>query len=320
VSARDDRSASATGSGDRPLVTVGIPAYNRPQMLARAIRSALAQDHGAVDVLVSDDASTDPAVQRVARDLARDDERLRYVRQVCNLGHAANYQWLLESARGNYFMWLADDDWIDRDYVSRCLAALLDTPANRLVCGLGRYYRDGEYILDERRTDLTSSRPGCRVIRYFSRVSLNGPLFGLARRPDLLSIGFPEVVGGDWLLVAAIAAQGAVRTLPEVRIHRSLDGLSADPGSLARSFGKRGLAARSHHAFFAAGLWRGLTARRGSLASMRPSARISVATLSAASILARFTLVDLVRSAVGPGWAAALERRVSTWLRARDGG
>jgi glycosyltransferase involved in cell wall biosynthesis len=303
---------------NEPLVTIGIPAYDRPWQLERAVRSALAQDHRAIEVLVSDDASSNPAVRQLGASLAATDSRLDFVRQPSNVGHAANYQWLLEAAHGDYFMWLSDDDWIDPEYVARCLAVLLEDSSTRVVCGLARYYRGASYVLDERSINLDCRRPGRRLIRYFSRVSLNGPLFGVARREDLLAVGFPQVAGGDWLLIAALAAGGRVLTVPGVHIHRSLDGLGADPDRLASSFGMRGLPARQHHVVLARRVWMEITFGAAAFDGMTRITRVWVATVAAALILVRFTLAELVRGVIGDRAADWLERRTSEWLRRRD--
>ena len=187
----------------QPLVTIGIPAYNRPALLRRAAHSALAQRDVSIEVVISDDASTDPEVGDVLTELATTDPRVRVLRQNQNLGHAGNYQAVLEAAEGEYFMWLADDDWLDPGYVACCLAVLAEDGGTVLVCGRASYYADGAHVVDERPINLISSRPGVRVIRYFGRVSLNGPLFGLARRDQWTAIGFPPSVAGDWILVAA---------------------------------------------------------------------------------------------------------------------
>jgi glycosyltransferase involved in cell wall biosynthesis len=314
------RRATNFADSERPLVTIGIPAYDRPAELDRAVRSALAQDHPAIEVLVSDDASPDPAVETVLGVLAASDARVRHVRQPRNLGHAGNYQWVLENARGEYFMWLADDDWIDPGYVSRCLAALEDDPTTILVCGLARCYEAGVHVLDERPTNLQSARAGLRLIRYFSRVSLNGALFGLARHARLLEIGFPQVVGGDWMLIAAVAARGRVRTLDEVHIHRSLTGLGSDASQLARSFGIRGVVARQHHVFVAARIWADTALGAGACGGMGRIARIVVATIAAASIVIRFTLAPMGLAALAPSAASKVEGRISAGLRARESG
>lgn len=300
------------------MVTIGIPAYDRPVELERAVRSVLAQDYRAIEILVSDDASPDPAVGRVGSRLAANDSRVRFVRQPHNVGHAANYQWLLEAARGDCFMWLSDDDWIDPEYVDRCLAVLLEDCTTRLVCGLARYHKRGAYVLDERSITLDSRRPGSRVVRYFSRVSLNGPLFGVARREDLLAIGFPQVAGGDWLLIASVAARGRVLTLPCVHIHRSLDGLGADAQRLASSFGMRGLPARQHHVAFAVRVWMDISFRARAFDGMKRFSRMWAGSVAAVLILVRFTLAELVRGAIGARAGAWLERRTSEHLRRRE--
>jgi hypothetical protein len=286
-----------------PLVSVGIPAYNRPESLERAVRSVLDQTHRRLEVVISDDASTDLAVTHVARRLSEDDSRVRYVRQSLNLGHDRNYQRVLELAEGNYFMWLSDDDWLDPGYVERCLAALQADHGLAIVWGTARYYRDGECVIDERPMDLGARRPGLRVVSYFARVSVNGPLFGLMRRSDLLAAGgFPEVPAGDWLLVAGMAARGRVLTVRDVHLHRSMTGLGSRKEELARSFGLTGGWARHHH------LW---VARHmlGALPVSRPAA-----ALSSLIVVLRFPGIALLRR-VGFG---RLEPHVSAWLRARD--
>jgi len=297
-----------------PLLSVGIPAYDRPATLERAVRSVLAQQLRDLEVVVSDDASPDPAVAQTGERLAREDARVRFMRQPTNLGHAANYVWVLQSARGEFFMWLSDDDWLDPGYARRCVEQLRADPSARLVCGLARYYRDGAPVVDERPIDLRSRRPGWRVVRYFGRVNMNGPLFGVARREDLLAAAFRDVVGGDWLLVSAIAAQGQVRTLADVHIHRSMSGLGSEAERLSRSFGLRGFLARHHHLVVAANLWREIAWRDSAYDVLPRLARLTTATLSAAAVLLRFPGVDMLRRA-GLG---GLEQRAIAWVRARD--
>lgn len=265
------------------------------------MRSALAQDHSELEVVISDDASTDPAVPEVTSKLAAADPRVRVIRQPVNLGHARNYQAVLDAAHGEYFMWLADDDWLDPGYVTGCLAGLAANAGNVLVGGQGRYYRDGSHVVDERPINLNSRRAGMRLIQYFALVSLNGPLFGVARREALLRTGFPDEVGGDWLVVAELAARGAVRTLTDIHIHRSLEGLGGDAERLAESFGMRGLAARQHHVVFAARLWRLIAGGGPPFDQLRPMARLGVASTVAALVLVRFTFPAIIRDALGRG-------------------
>lgn len=106
---------------DAPLVTIAIPTYNRAgSYLSETLASALAQDYAPLEILVSDNASTDGTEELVRRSM---DRRLRYVRHGVNIGSTANYNFCLASARGDYFLLLHDDDAIDRDFVAVCMAA-----------------------------------------------------------------------------------------------------------------------------------------------------------------------------------------------------
>ena len=283
-------------------MSVGIPTYNRRPLLERAVRSVLAQDHGEIELIVSDDASPDDSAAAMT---AIGDPRLRFTRHPVNLGHAANYDWVLRQARGEYFMWLADDDWLDPSYVRRCLAALRGDPATILVCGLARYYVGDVHEVDERPIDLLDERPGARLLRYFARVNMNGALFGLARREDWLRRGFPDVAGGDWLVVAELAGRGKLRTLRDVHVHRSMTGLGGDEERLAGSFGLTGFLARHHHVWVARHLARELRPRHGPL----------VAAAVAALVTARFEGPKLARRA-GLG---GIEQRLIAAVRAREG-
>lgn len=93
-----------------PLVSVVIPSFNRGYCVARAIDSALAQTHRAVELLVIDDGSTDDTAVQIATRYG-DDERVRYVAQD-NQGVAGARNTALALARGAYVALLdSDDTW-----------------------------------------------------------------------------------------------------------------------------------------------------------------------------------------------------------------
>jgi glycosyltransferase involved in cell wall biosynthesis len=299
-----------------PLVSIGIPTYNRSASLQRAIRSALEQDRSDIEVVVSDDGSSDDT-EAVVRSIAATDARLRLIVQPRNLGHARNFEAVLTAARGEYFMWLSDDDWIDREYVSRCLEALR-RHGDALVCGLARYRADGRHVVDERPTDLLSRRPGARVLAYFARVNVNGALFGIARRTDLLEVGFADSVGGDWRLVSALAARGRIRTVRDVHIHRSMEGLSSDAVALARSFGMGGVRARHHHVVLAGRLACEIACGGTAFAPVPVLERILIAPLVALLIVLRFPGIQLARRILERLGLDDVEPRVTAWVRRRD--
>jgi glycosyltransferase involved in cell wall biosynthesis len=93
-----------------PLVTIAIPVYNQEQYVASAIESALIQTYPNLEVIVSDDASTDRTKEICQRYLS--DGRFKYFRNESNLGRVANYRKLFyELASGDWYVNLDGDDY-----------------------------------------------------------------------------------------------------------------------------------------------------------------------------------------------------------------
>jgi len=110
------------------LVTIGIPTYNRgDERLQRVLDAACNQNWSNIEILVSDNASIDDT-EKLMRSVS--DPRVRYIRQETNIGANANFNCLLQEARGHWFLLFHDDDLIDPDFVSACLS--VTSPGHRL--------------------------------------------------------------------------------------------------------------------------------------------------------------------------------------------
>ena len=112
-----------------PLFSICIPTFNRREMLSQALHSALKQTYGNIEIIVSDNASTDGTAEMVANFR---DGRIRYFRNDTNRGPAANWEQCVHLARGEYFSWLQDDDLLLKDFVGAAVATL--TSANAACC------------------------------------------------------------------------------------------------------------------------------------------------------------------------------------------
>ena len=97
-------------------VSIGIPTYNRSAYLGRAIESALSQTYADVEVVVSDNASTDDTVQKVR---GFSDPRVVLVQQTENLGMTGNFNACLQAATGDLFLLLSDDDVLEPECIER---------------------------------------------------------------------------------------------------------------------------------------------------------------------------------------------------------
>lgn len=101
----------------RPLVSVIITTYNRPQYLQGALQSVLAQKYAPFEVIVVDDASSNPETAKILGEIA--DPRVTVLRHPRNSGGAVSLNTGLSSARGSYIAILDDDDeWIDENKLS----------------------------------------------------------------------------------------------------------------------------------------------------------------------------------------------------------
>lgn len=107
---------------EQPLVSIGVPTFNRPQLLRRALELLVGQTYRNIEIIVSDNASPDDQTKKVVEEFANGDGRIKYFRQPENIGAANNFLFVLEKAAGDYFMWAADDDEWTSDFVDFGLA------------------------------------------------------------------------------------------------------------------------------------------------------------------------------------------------------
>ena len=95
------------GRSRAPHASIVIPTYNRPEFLERALTCALAQSHGALEVVVVDDGSEQATAAVVA---SIDDHRISYIRHDENRGKAAAWLTGIDRAQGRFLAFLPDDD------------------------------------------------------------------------------------------------------------------------------------------------------------------------------------------------------------------
>ena len=102
-----------------PLLTIAIPTYNRADKnLPKALESALRQTYKNIEIIVSDNCSTDDTEAFMQ---GYQHDHLRYIRHKENLGANGNFNACLQEATGDYFLLLHDDDLIDEDFVESCM-------------------------------------------------------------------------------------------------------------------------------------------------------------------------------------------------------
>lgn len=171
------------------LVTIAIPAYSE-RFFPEALASALAQTHGAIEIVVCDD-SPGSAIEAAVRAAA--DPRVRYFRNPRRLGFAGNFTRCWHEARGELFKWLNDDDRLLPGCVESLAWVLESNPSVMLATSRRTVIDDaGEPLPDIQATTpvalvsaLIVGRELCDLVLVNSVNLIGEPTTALFRRSQL---------------------------------------------------------------------------------------------------------------------------------------
>jgi glycosyltransferase involved in cell wall biosynthesis len=107
-----------------PLISIVIPTRQRRATVLGTVRTALNQREPNIEILVSDNASTD-GTEEAVRSLR--DDRLRYVRTSQRLCMSDSWEFAVEHSRGDHVMLIGDDDGVVAGGCTRLLKLIDDT-------------------------------------------------------------------------------------------------------------------------------------------------------------------------------------------------
>ena len=129
-----------------PKVSIGLPVYNGEQFLREALDSLLGQTFENFELIILDNASTD-GTEKICREYANKNRRIRYYRNEENIGAARNFNRVFELSTGKYFKWAAHDDICAPSFIAACVEVLeredsvvLCYPKTKLID------KDGNYV------------------------------------------------------------------------------------------------------------------------------------------------------------------------------
>lgn len=226
---------------DQDLVTIGMPVYNGERYLESAIRSNLAQTYSNIELIISDNASTD-GTEDICRKFAAMDSRIVYLRNSNNIGAAGNYNFLVERARGKFFRWANADDLISPDLIMTLLPLLSSREDAVIAFGRTRLIGAGDEELGDYDDDveLQADRPSERYAEFYRRSGLTNVIYGLMRIEAMRStnlMGSGDLPAGDVSFLAAMSMQGKFINVPATLFYRRMhDGaFSANPDPEAQA-------------------------------------------------------------------------------------
>ncbi len=204
------------------MVTIGLPVYNGERFLERSLRSVLEQTWTDLELVVSDNGSTDRSMD-IVREVAGGDPRVTIVASATNRGAAWNYNNTLANARGRYFRWHADDDWFEPTLIAKLVEALEADPDAVVAHSWTRFVDDDGATTREFPDDLgvDSPRADQRLERAVVNLTYCNPVFGLIRTDVLRGTArIASFPGSDATLLYELALNGPFAVVPELLYNR----------------------------------------------------------------------------------------------------
>jgi glycosyltransferase involved in cell wall biosynthesis len=197
-----------------------IPAFNQADVVGTALKSAFLQDYPNLEIIVSDDCSTDGTEEGMTKYIS--DDRLKYYRNSKNLGRVGNYRQALEHyAKGDWVINLdADDYFTDSSFISRFMKLILaNRDKNIVFVQAGHEIRNADQSLVQK--DLPDIEESVAVLKgksYFFHFSHFSHLATLYHRAQALAIDFYryDILSSDIESFLRLALLGDVIMVKEV--------------------------------------------------------------------------------------------------------
>jgi glycosyltransferase involved in cell wall biosynthesis len=301
--------------GSRPLVTIGVIAYNEDRFIRQSLEALLAQDFTDFEIVISDNASTDRTGE-ICREFAARDPRVQYCPTSENIGSIANFSRAATLGAGEYFMLACGHDLWHPRFLSSCLSVLRESPSVVLaytdyvsVDENGATLMEFPHQVDTR--GMTLRRRYGAVLWRLNCVALCGVF---CRRALAQVVPMKPVIGPDNLLLAELGLLGDIACVPErlfqLRVFRTYADL---PASFKRLV-NRGWSLWRIPAL----LWQFSRAMLAMVGRRAPTSADRF-WLSATTILRVLKLsVGYTTTAVGAVCFPRLHRRLMAWLVRRE--
>ncbi len=115
--------SQSDNSAKIPKVSIGMPVYNGERYLHNVLQCLLAQTYTNFELIISDNFSTD-STKAICKEFCNRDARILYHCQSENIGAANNFLFVLNQARGEFFMWASCDDHWDNNWLEVLLSKM----------------------------------------------------------------------------------------------------------------------------------------------------------------------------------------------------
>jgi len=224
---------------EQPLVSVGVPTYNRPKNLRILLESLIKQSYQNLEIIVSDNCSPESETETIVRQLMASDSRIKYFRQEKNIGMFYNFKFVFDVSHGDFFTWAADDDVRSSEYIEVCLEEFHRAEQSSQLLLVNTFSQ----LIDPVQGQVIKVDQGCTTVglpaperykKYISSIykeqaGIGDLIYGVIKR-DAVSKAMaiqPNIVSWDHFFLAQLALDGEFYTIPLALMSSAPGGMSS---------------------------------------------------------------------------------------------
>lgn len=185
-------------NNNNPLISIGVPTRNREKFLRRTIEKLQNQTYKNLEIIISDNNSSDDT-NKFCETIANIDSRIKYFKQDKELNPWENFNYTLEKANGNFFMWNADDDYFEESFIEEALKVYQENQDCSVVfCDYFQKDEKDHLISETKLPQFYYDAPfykGLRDIYSFPYSESACLIYGLYKIEIIKKCGFPKPIG-----------------------------------------------------------------------------------------------------------------------------
>lgn len=201
-----------------PLVSIGVPVRDGAISLEKALDSVVNQTYRNIEIIISDNCSSD-RTEEICRNFAARDSRIQYYRQEKPLTAVENFRFVYEKSQGEYFMWAAHDDFRSDNYVETLLQGFVQNPSASII------FSDAYNINESSGSELFKYDFDSRHLTYLKKLGRQTRgwchhIYGLIKAEYLSGYAWYDIeYGPDRPLLISLLSQGDFVYHPGARFY-----------------------------------------------------------------------------------------------------
>lgn len=229
-----------------PLVSIAIITYNRKDLLKKTLDSVINQTYKNLEIIIADNHSED-GTEELCREYAAKDSRIKYFRHDKNIGMTANSNFTTSKVTGKYWIGVCDDDWLELDYIEKCVDFLEKNPEYSIVFSLTQLYDIENNLISTSKVNKLDYNDHNKRIKKYIRVNIDSLYVGLFRTSIMKQMenldGFflKDRMSEDWVFMIKNLVAGKGKVLNNVFYHKLHNGITKNIEAVTELWNVEGL-------------------------------------------------------------------------------